>query len=82
MLDRLEVVLRGCVGKSGLNSSLIVSLDYHCQALEQEGNPMLVISKLSDVPSQLAQEFDAVAVNVHGGTGSFNLTQYTQACCC
>jgi len=29
MLERLEVVLRGCVGENALNGNGVVSLDYH-----------------------------------------------------
>ena len=64
MLERLELILCGCVGKSALNSNRVKSLDENWHTLEQEGALADVIWHSGDVPptSKVAEEFKSLAV--------------------
>ena len=49
-LERLELVLGGCVGNCAKNGDRVVVLNEHTQPLVQEGFLAVVTSHLSDAP--------------------------------
>ena len=64
MLEQLEHILSGCVGKSALHSDRVVkSQDENWQTLDQEGALTDVILHLRDASSKVAGKLESVAVD-------------------
>ena len=62
MLERLELIPSGCVGKSALKSDRVKSLDENWETLEQKG-VLTVIWYLRDAPSKVVEKLESLADN-------------------
>ena len=65
MLERLDIILEGCVGESTQNSDRIVALDYNGEPLKEEGALAVIICTLCDAPSEIAQEVHPILSLIH-----------------